>query len=137
MPPIAAVTGGITIILLCFLLRIPIFLIGIVSVILLIYTIFLHTSLFQLEYKTMSAPAFLKQNAPIFIILAVILIALAYILYLFGPKAIITNEALTTSSLARRNSSQGFSSFNPFGSRQGYNDYNRRSDYNKQFRVGV
>ena len=95
MPPIAAVTGGIVVVALCFLLRIPIFIVGVISIILLLYTLTIHGSIFGLEYKTMSAPEFLKQNASIFIVVAIILVALGYILYLFGPKGAVQNAPLS------------------------------------------
>jgi len=124
-PPIAAVTGGIVVVILCFMLRIPIFLIGLLSAVVLVYTIFVHRSIFNNEYKTMSLPEFFKANAPIFIILAVIVIALGYILYLFGPKGAIHNAPMLSSNSTHTAHSSWFGSnsseskFNPsswFGS---------------------
>ena len=146
-PPIAAVTGGIVVVGLCFLLRIPIFLIGVLSVVVLIYTLTIHTSIFGSEYKTMNAPEFLKQNAPIFIILAVILIALGYILYLFGPKGAVENASISKSSeslsnLHRSHNSEKSRWYNIFGSKNSHNSrdsrdshrYNQYNSYNRERR---
>lgn len=153
MPPIAAVTGGITVVGLCFLLRIPIFLIGLLSAILLIYTLFVHKSMFGLEYKTMTAPEFMKANASIFIVLAIILIALGYILYMFGPKAAIHNAPLSLHSNELHQPSRWpsiFSSKTPYNSsystsrdprRQYISNYDRellrRKEYESPFIRGV
>lgn len=133
-PPIAAVTGGIVVVGLCFLLRIPIFLIGLLSVIVLIYTLTIHSNIFGFEYKTMNAPEFLKQNAPIFIILAVILISLGYILYLFGPKGAVQNASISNSSskyesslnLLKSRDSERSRGYNTFGSRESRDSSNYR-----------
>ena len=142
MPPIAAVTGGIVIVLLCFLIRIPIFLIGVLAVVLCIYTIFIHKGIFGLEYRIMSAPDFMKDNASIFIVLAIILGSLGYILFLFGPKAAIQNRSTSTPSKSSwfgssstpsstpSKSSWFGSSSNPNRSRS-YNDENIESFLNK------
>ena len=119
MPPIAAITGGIVIVVLCFLIRIPIFLIGLLAAVLCVYTIFIHKGIFGLEYKIMSAPDFMKENASIFIVLAIILGSLGYILFLFGPIAVIRNRYTSTPS----KSSWFGPSSNPNRSRP-YNDAN-------------
>jgi len=143
-PPIAAVTGGIVVVGLCFLLRIPIFLIGLLSLVILIYTLVVHSSIFGFEYKTMNAPEFLKQNAPIFIIVAVILISLGYILYLFGPKGAVKNAPISNSSeslsnLHRSHNSEKSRGYNIFGSKNSRDsrdsrDSHRYNQYNSHNR---
>ena len=126
MPPIAAVTGAIVVVGLCFILRIPIFLIGLLSAVVLIYTLFIHRSIFANEYKTMSLPEFFKANAPIFIILAVIIIALGYILYLFGPKGAVQNAPMLSSNSTPTPESK----FNP-SSWFGSNPYSQQRNSNR------
>jgi hypothetical protein len=142
-PPIAAVTGGIVVVGLCFLLRIPIFLIGLLSVIVLIYTLTIHSNIFGFEYKTMNVPEFLKQNAPIFIILAVILISLGYILYLFGPKGAVQNASISNSSSSsnflKSRDSERSRAYNTFGSRESRDssNYRRINPYINRERRGI
>ena len=102
IPPLLAVTGGIVVVVLCFLLRIPIFLLGLLSVALLAYTFIVHRSLFATEYATMSLPQFLTSNASIFMILAVTVFALGYILYLFGPRGAVSTTTMAQPSFFSR-----------------------------------
>ena len=130
MPPIAAVTGGIVIVVLCFLLRIPIFLIGALAAVLCIYTIFIHKGIFGLEYKIISAPDFMKDNASIFIVLAIILASLGYILFLFGPRAVIQNGSVSSTPRSSWFGSSSSSSSTPRSSWFGQSSNRNRTNEN-------
>ena len=108
IPPVVAVLGGLAAVGLCFAFRIPIFLLGVASLILLVYTIVLNRNMFEIEYNNMT---FAKSIAALFntvpstgfvsilIITVVIILALGYILYLFGLTSLITNAPMYISSI--------------------------------------
>jgi len=91
-PPLVAVSTGIVLIFLCFYIRIPFFIIGILSIAFVIYGFQDHIIRFALDYKSFSAPAFFKENAPVLIITVVILLSLGFLLLKFGSKAVIMNQ---------------------------------------------
>jgi len=122
IPPLLAITGGIVVVGLCFLLRIPMFLLGILSVVLLAYTLMVHQSMFAIEYATMSLPQFLTSNAPLFMILAVIIFSLGYILYLFGPRGAVSTSTMAQPSFFSRIFGQATST-RPQQRRSSYNNY--------------
>ena len=92
IPPLVAVTTGISVICLCFFMKIPFFLIGIISVFLVIYALRDHLMRFVLDYQHFSAPNFLRENASVLIITLVIILSLGYLLLRFGKKAVVTNQ---------------------------------------------
>jgi hypothetical protein len=92
VPPLVAVTTGAVIIFLCFTLRIPFFLVGLLSVAMVIYAFQDHIIQFGSQYSSATAPAFFKDNASIFITLLVIILSLGFLLFRFGPTTITTNQ---------------------------------------------
>lgn len=123
IPPLLSITGGIVVVVLCFILRIPIVLLGILSVVLLIYTFFIHRSLFAIEYASMTLPQFLTSNAPLFMILTVILFAIGYILYLFGPTGAVSTSTMNQPSFFSRIFGQPTSTRPQQRRRYSYDDY--------------
>jgi hypothetical protein len=108
IPPVVAILGGLAAVGLCFAFRIPIFLLGVVSLILLVYTAVLNRNMFEIEYNNMKfgeSIASLFNTIPstgfvsILIITVVIILALGYILYLFGLSSLITNAPMYISSI--------------------------------------
>ena len=91
VPPLVAVTTGAVVIFLCFTLRIPFFLVGLLSIAMAIYVFQDHITRFSSEYAHPMAPAFFKDNASILIIIVVILLSLGFLLFKFGPMAITSN----------------------------------------------
>jgi hypothetical protein len=138
VPPLVAVTTGTVVIFLCFTLRIPFFLVGLLSIVMAIYAFQDHIVQFGGEYSSVTAPAFFKENASIFITLLVIILSLGFLLFQFGPKTITTNQR-TPYERTQSGKSSGFfdsiskmfqsSSSQPY--RSGYNslDYRRSSAY--------
>ena len=92
VPPLVAVTTGAVIIFLCFTLRIPFFLVGLLSVAMVIYAFQDHIVQFGSQYSSATAPAFFKDNASIFITVLVIILSLGFLLFRFGPTTITTNQ---------------------------------------------
>ena len=92
IPPLVAVTTGILVVGLCFFMRIPFFLVGVIAIALVIYGLNDHLMRFVSDYQHFSAPAFFKENAPVLMISIVILLSLGFLLLKFGPKAITTNQ---------------------------------------------
>jgi len=143
VPPLVAVTTGTVVIFLCFTLRIPFFLVGLLSVAMVIYAFQDHIIQFGSQYSSVTAPAFFKDNASIFITLLVIILSLGFLLFQFGPKAITTNQP-TGYENRQTGKSPGFfdgifkmfqgSSSQPsrsdYGRRNNMNDYYRSSAYN-------
>jgi len=97
------------------------FLLGILSVVLLAYTLMVHQSMFANEYATMSLPQFLTSNAPLFMILAVIIFSLGYILYLFGPRGAVSTTTMAQPSFFSRMFGQ--TTTRPQQRRSSYNNY--------------
>jgi hypothetical protein len=107
IPPVVAVIGGAAIVGLCFAFRIPIFILGVLSLVLLIYTVVLSLNMFKNEYENVnilkslsSIIPFVSSNTlgPILIIGVVIILALGYIINLFGIKGMITNASMPSIS---------------------------------------
>ena len=92
IPPLVAVTSGIVVVFLCFFMRIPFFIVGLLSIFLVIYALQDHLYRFAVDYHNFSAPTLIKQNASILIISLVILLSLGFLLLKFGSKAITTNQ---------------------------------------------
>jgi len=95
IPPIAAVATGLCVVLLCFFIRIPFFIVGVLSIVLVIYALQDHLYRFATDYRNFSAPDFFKQNASILIISLVIILSLGFLLLKFGPGAIAYNQSTT------------------------------------------
>ena len=138
VPPLVAVTTGAVVIFLCFTLRIPFFLVGLLSIVMVIYAFQDHIVQFGNEYSSVTAPAFFKDNASIFITLIVIILSLGFLLFQFGPKTIITNQQTGYENRQTGKSTGFFDSISKmFGNsssqpyRRGYytNDYGRSSAY--------
>jgi hypothetical protein len=108
-PPIIAVVGGLVVVVLCFALRIPIFVIGLLSLVLLLYTVVLNRNMFEVEYNNMtfakSIGALFNNSVPtnglasMLIITTVIILALGYIINLFGLSSLYTNASMRLSSV--------------------------------------
>jgi hypothetical protein len=113
IPPLVAVSTATVIVLLCFVLRIPFFIVGVLSVAMVAYVLQDHIIRFSSQYSSASIPDFFKQNASIFIITLVILLSLGFLLFSFGPKAIISNER--TRYDARQPQSRTSGLFDSFG----------------------
>ena len=94
IPPIYAVGTGILIVILCFYMRIPFFVVGILSLVLVVYALQDHFFMFAKDYKSFSAPEFLKQNASVLIIAVVILLSIGFIIFKFGPKGMVSNQPM-------------------------------------------
>jgi hypothetical protein len=92
IPPVAAVATGLCTVFLCFLIRIPFFIVGLLSLILVVYALQDHLYRFTTDYRNFSAPDFLKQNASILIVSLVIILSLGFLLLKFGPKAVAQNQ---------------------------------------------
>ena len=117
VPPLVAMTTGVVVILLCFVLRIPFFVIGLLSLVMVGYALQDHMIRFSSDYRNAISPAFFRNNASLLIISLVILMSLGFLLLKFGPKTIMSNEQIPGNRLGM---SSGTSSWfgNMFGSRQ-------------------
>jgi len=91
VPPLVAIATGVVVVALCFVLRIPFFIIGFLSVCMVAYVLQDHFMRFSHDYATASAPAFFKANASILIITLVIVMCLGFLVLRFGPSAVVTN----------------------------------------------
>jgi len=140
IPPVVAVLGGLAVVGLCFAFRIPIFLLGLLSLILLVYTIILNRNMFEIDYSNMTfgkSIAALLNTVPsnglasIIIIAVVIILALGYILYLFGLSSFITNAPMQFSSVIPSSFSSVASTparqYNNISNPIGYSDSARRN----------
>jgi hypothetical protein len=82
VPAVLTVLLAVVTVGLIFVVRTPIFIIGILSLILLIVTIYFHISLYQTEYRSMTLAEGVKSLAPMLLIGAVIVMSIGYILML-------------------------------------------------------
>jgi len=98
IPPVVAVASGMVLVLLCFFMRIPFFIIGVLSIFLVIYALQDHLYRFAVDYKNFSAPDFLTANAPTLIITIVILMSLGFLMLKFGPRSVMTNRPTSVNS---------------------------------------
>ena len=117
IPPLASVVGGLVVVGLCFALRIPIFIVGILSLLLLAYTVVLNRNIFEIDYDNMT---FAKSVAAVFsslsisglpsiiIITTIVVFALGYILYLFGLSGIFKNAAISFPSFSTQSANRNF-----------------------------
>jgi hypothetical protein len=107
-PPILAVVAGLVVVGLCFALRIPIFVIGLLSLVLLLFTVTLNRNMFEIEYNNMTFGKTIGDLlntlpttglASMLIIATVIILALGYIVYLFGLSSLYTNASMRLASV--------------------------------------
>lgn len=91
IPPLIAITAGIVVVLLCFLMRIPFFIVGLLSIAMAIYVLQDHYYRYSSEYKNVTSPAFLRENASTLIVVIVIIMSLGFLLLRFGPRTITSN----------------------------------------------
>jgi hypothetical protein len=146
LPPLAAISTAVVVVCLCFVLRIPFFLVGLLSIAMAIYAFQDHILQFSYQYENPTAPNVFKQNAPIFMIIIVIALSLGFLLFRFGPKTITTNAP--TAVLGQRQEkgrggifdgfskmfgSQGQQQQQQYSNRRRYNndDYARSSTYDR------
>jgi len=137
IPPLIAVTTGVLVVCLCFFMRIPFFLVGILAIALVFYTLQDHLMRFVSDYQHFSAPSFLKENAPVLIITVVILLSLGFLILKFGPIAVVTNQPTSVDYGASRSQPGQMNFFskwlsNKQGQSQGrrYNN-NNTNNYNR------
>jgi hypothetical protein len=103
IPPVVTVLGGLAVVGLCFAFRIPIFVLGLLSLILLAYTVAINRNMFEIDYDNMTfvnAISAFFGKAPVnglpslMIIATVIILALGYIIHLFGLSSLFTNAPM-------------------------------------------
>ena len=82
VPPIFTVILGLLVVGGIFIARVPVIIVGIISLALLVYTFYLHTTLYGIDYRSMSLGEGVKSAAPFILIGAVILMSIGYILML-------------------------------------------------------
>jgi len=131
LPPLVAITTGAVVVGLCFVLRIPFFLVGLLSIAMVFYAFQDHLFRFSYQYMNPTVPNVFKQHAPIFMITVVIALSIGFLLFRFGPKAITTNEQVPVSRPTPQGSQGIFDRFGRiFGTHGPYNQhpqhYNRR-----------
>jgi hypothetical protein len=78
-------------VLFCFYFKIPIFILGALSLVMMGYTVYLNRSMFASDYINQKAPSFLSDHASLIITAFVILMALLYILQLQGLSSFVSN----------------------------------------------
>ena len=127
LPPLVAVTTGVVVIFFCFTLRIPFFLVGLLSIAMMLYAFQDHIVQFSYQYSNMSAPSFFKDNASILITTLVIIISLGFLLFTFGPRAIVSNQQ-TVFDRNQSGKSSGF--FGMFKGSASERDRRRSRSYN-------
>jgi hypothetical protein len=143
IPPLVTVLGGLGVVALCFALRIPIFLVGLLSLILLAYTVVLNRNMFEIDYDKMT---FVKSIAAVFgtapvnglpsilLIATVVILALGYIIYLFGLSSLFTNAVMilpSFSSLSLSRSPQGQALSTPQSQYKNYKNSGFVSAFNR------
>jgi len=138
IPPIYAVASAMVLVLLCFTLRIPFFIIGLFSVFFVIYSLRDHFYRFTVDYQSFSAPDFLKQNASTLIITIVILMSLGFLLLRFGPTAVVMNRPIEAVPGQRSSWTSGWFGQGQNKSNSGNSTYNSmRRRYEDFLKVGV
>ena len=86
--PIYVICAGIFISAIFYFAKIPHFIIAALSGILVVYTIYLHISMYSTEWNTMSSGAWISGLAPTLLTSAVVVVSIGYIiLYLKKPKS--------------------------------------------------
>lgn len=83
LSPIYIIFAGLFLIILISKVGTPTALISSVALALIVYTLYLHTSMFSSEYSNISGSAWLHNLAPTLLISAVLLMSLAYIIFFF------------------------------------------------------
>jgi hypothetical protein len=81
--PIYSICAGLFFIGIFFTFRLPPILLGCVALALIVYTLYLHISLFSLDYKTMSMGGWVQGLAPTLMIGAVVIVVMGYIILFF------------------------------------------------------
>ncbi len=98
--PIYVICAGLFIVGLIYLLRIHTSIITVAALVLTIYTIYLHTSMYADEYRSMSMGSWIQNLAPTLLTATVVLVSIGYIiLFLKKPKSSYTpsNQKQSTS----------------------------------------
>jgi len=136
VPPLVAVTTGIVVVGLCFVLRIPFFLVGLLSILMVIYVFQDHSFQFSHDYANPTVPNIFKDHAPIFMITIVIALAIGFLLFRFGPKAITTNASTNGMSQAPGFLDGIMRMFSPRkepdqSQRSNFNEYGRSGTYDR------
>jgi hypothetical protein len=101
--PVVTILGGVAIVGLCFIFRIPVFLLGIISLLLLLYTIVLNKNMFDIEYSqigffkgvaSLTGTSESSSIASIVLVSTVIILALGYLIHLFGYNIVFSNPGM-------------------------------------------
>jgi hypothetical protein len=98
--PIYVICAGLFIVGLIYVLRIHTSIITVAVLVLTIYTIYLHTSMYGDEYRSMSMASWIQNLAPTLLTATVVLVSIGYIiLFLKKPKSSYTpsNQKQSTS----------------------------------------
>ena len=98
--PIYVICAGLFIVGLIYVLRIHTSIITVAVLVLIIYTIYLHTSMYGDEYRSMSMASWIQNLAPTLLTATVVLVSIGYIiLFLKKPKSSYTpsNQKQSTS----------------------------------------
>jgi len=98
--PIYVICAGLFIVGVIFVLRIHTSIITVAVLVLIIYTIYLHSSMYSNEYRSMSMASWIQNLAPTLLTATVVLVSIGYIiLFLKKPKSSYTpsNQKQSTS----------------------------------------
>jgi hypothetical protein len=90
-----------------------------------------HIVQFSYQYSNMSAPSFFKDNASIFITVLVIILSLGFLLFTFGPRAIVSNQQTVFDRNQSGKSSGFFDMFRGSASDRQRNRNYSSSDYGR------
>ena len=96
VPALMTLLFGVAVIGAFFILRIPIFVLGVLSLILLGITVYYHINQFSLEYRSMTLGDGIKSMAPTILVGAVIVMSVIYILMLSPGRPIVPYGAHST-----------------------------------------
>ncbi len=105
LPPIFTLLLGIIAIGMIYVLRVPILVIAVLSLILVSYTLYIHLGLFTNEYRASYLGDALKSSAPVIMVSAIIIASVIYLLISRSKSS--TSSPLRTTSWFSRTDSKG------------------------------
>jgi hypothetical protein len=118
LSPVYIILAGLCIVLLFSNLEIPTAIIAILSGALVFYTVYLHVSMYSVEYRTMSTAAWVQNLGPTLLISAVVIMSVGYIIFFFKRDKVLNayKEYLPEKETGGTSKASTVSSWNPFAS---------------------
>ena len=136
VPSLVSFSVAFVIILVCFILRPPIILIGILSAVALVITAYVHITMYRVDYRNFIFDTSIQSKATIILVFAMIVFGIGYMLML--PKGTAVKNLLSTKAIFSTPTIDKYGTKKPtessvldywFGDTKQQPTYNDRRDY--------